>query len=52
MSYYLPLTRRSVTEKEFYELMNKIVTSDKVLLGVDFIGHVACNVGGSMGSSP
>ena len=51
MSYYLPLTRRSVTE-EFYELMNKIVTSDKVLLGVDFIGHVACNVGGSIGSSP
>ena len=38
---------RSVNEKEeFYELMDKVVTSEKVLVGVDFNGHVGSDMGG------
>ena len=36
---------RSVNEKEaFYELMDKVVTSEKVLMGSDFNGHVGSDM--------
>ena len=38
---------RSVNEKEgFYELMDKVVTSENVFVGGDFNGHVGSDVGG------
>ena len=43
---YCPQASRSVNEKEeFYELIDKAVTSDKVLMGGDFNGHVGSDVG-------
>ena len=40
ISCYGPQTGRSVNEKEeFYELMDKSVTSEKVLVGGNFNGH-------------
>ena len=47
MSCYYPQAGRSVNEKEeCYELMNKVVTSEKMLLGGDFNSHVANDMGG------
>ena len=47
VSYYCPQAGRSVNEKEeFYELMDKVVTSDNVLVGSDFNGHVGSDMGG------
>ena len=44
---YYPQAGRSVNEKEeFYELMDKVVTSEKVLVGGDFNGHVGSDMGG------
>ena len=41
-----PQTGRSVNEKEeFYELIDKVVTSEKVLVGGDFNGHVGSDMG-------
>ena len=33
-------------KEEFYELMNKVLTSEKVLVGGDFNGHVGSDMGG------
>ena len=47
VSCYCPLAGRSVNEKEkFYELMDEVVTSEKVLVGGDFNGHVGSDMGG------
>ena len=47
VSCYCPQAGRSVNEKEeFYELMDKVVTSDNVFVGGDFNGHVGSDVGG------
>ena len=47
VSCYCPQSGRSVNEKEeFYELMDKVVTSEKVLVGGDFNGHVSSDMGG------
>ena len=47
VSCYCPQAGRSVNEREeFYELMDKVVTSEKVLEGGDFNGHVGTNMGG------
>ena len=47
VSFYCPQTGRSVNEKEeFYELMDKVVTSEKVLVGGDFNGHVGSDMSG------
>ena len=47
VSCYCPQAGRSVNEKEeFYELMDKVVTSEKVLVGGDFNGHVGSDMGG------
>ena len=44
---YCPQAGRSVNEKEeFYELMEKVVTSEKVLVGGDFNVHVGSVMGG------
>ena len=44
---YCPQAGRSVNEKEeFYELMNKVVTSEKVLVGGDFNGDVGSYMDG------
>ena len=44
---YCPQIGRSVNEKEeFYELMDKVLTSEKVLVGGDFNGHVDSGMGG------
>ena len=53
VSCYCPQAGRSVNEKEeFYELMDKVVTSEKVLVGGDFNGHVGSDMGGfDMGGS-
>ena len=32
--------------KRFYELMDKVLTSEKVLVGGDFNGHVGSDIGG------
>ena len=46
VSCYCPQAGRSVNEKEeFYELMDKVVTSDNVLVGGDFNGHVGSDMG-------
>ena len=44
--FYCPQAGRSVNEKEFYELMDKVVTSEKVLVSGDFNGHVGIGMGG------
>ena len=42
-----PQADRSVNEKEeFYDLMDRVVTSEKVLVGGDFNGHVGSDMGG------
>ena len=47
VSCYCPEAGRSVNEKEkFYELMGKVVASEKVLVSGDFKGHVDSIVGG------
>ena len=47
VSCYCPQAGRSVNEKEkFYELMDRVVTSEKVLVGGDFSGHVGSDMGG------
>ena len=47
VSCYCPQAGRSVNKKEeFYELMDKVVTSGKVLVGGDFNGHVGSDMGG------
>ena len=44
---YCPQSGRSVNKKEeFYELMDKIVTIQKVLVGGDFNVHVGSDMGG------
>ena len=41
-----PQASRSINEKEeFYELMDKVVTSEKVLVRGDFDGHVGSDMG-------
>ena len=44
-SCYCPEAGRSVNEKEFYELMDKVVTNE-VLVGGGFNGHVHSDMGG------
>ena len=47
ISCYCPQAGRSVNEKEeFYELMDKVVTSEKILVGGDFNGHVGSDMAG------
>ena len=47
LSCYCPQAGRSINEKqEFYELMDKGVTSEKVWVGGDFNGHVRSDMGG------
>ena len=47
VSCYCPQGGRSINEKEeFYELMDKVVTSEKVLVGGEFNGHVGSDMGG------
>ena len=47
VSSYCPQAGKLVNEKEeFYELMNKVVRSEKVLVGGDFNGHVGSDMGG------
>ena len=47
VSCYCPQAGTSGNEKEeFYELMNKVVTSEKVLVGGDFNGHIGSDMGG------
>ena len=43
---YCPQARRSENEKEFYELKDKVVTNEKVLVGSDFDSHVGSDMGG------
>ena len=46
VSCYCPQPGRSVNEKEeFYELMEKVVTNGKKLVGGDFNGHIGRNMG-------
>ena len=46
-SCYCPRVGRSENEnEEFYELMDIVVTSEKVLVGGDFNGHVGSDMGG------
>ena len=45
LSCYCQQAGRSVNEKKkFYELMDKVATSDKVLVGGDLNGHVSSDV--------
>ena len=47
VSCYCPQAGRSLNEKEeFYELMDKVVTIEKVLVGVDFNDYVGSDMGG------
>ena len=47
VSCYCPQVGRSLNQKqEFYELMDMVVTSDKLLVGGDFNGHVGSDIGG------
>ena len=47
VSCYCPQVGRSLNEKEeFYELIDKVVTNDNVLVGGDFNGHVGNDMGG------
>ena len=44
---YCPQADRSVNEKEeFYELIDKVVTSDEVLVGGDFNDHIGSDMAG------
>ena len=46
LSCYYSQAGRSVNEnEEFYELMDKVVTSEKVLVGSNFNGHVGRDMG-------
>ena len=46
VSCYCPKACRSVNEKEeFYELKDKLVTSEKVLVGSNFNGHIGSDMG-------
>ena len=47
VSCYYPQAGKSVNKKEeFYELMDKVVTSEQVLVGGDFNGHVGRDMSG------
>ena len=47
VSCYCPQAGRLVNEKEeLYELMDKVLTSEKVLVGGDFNGHFGSDMGG------
>ena len=47
VSCYCSQVGRSVNKKEqFYELMHKVGTSEKVLVSVDFNSHVGSDMGG------
>ena len=47
ISCYCPQVGRLVNKKEeFYELMDKVVTSEKVLVGGDCNGHVGSDMSG------
>ena len=47
VSCYRLQAGRSLSEKvEFYELMDKVVTSEKVLVGGDLNDHVGSDMGG------
>ena len=46
VSCYCPQVGRSVNEKEFYDLMDQVVASEKVLVDGDFNGHVGGDMGG------
>ena len=47
VSCYCPQAGRSVNRKgELYELTDKVVASDNVLVGSDFNGHVGSDMGG------
>ena len=47
VSCYCPQAGRSVNEKEkFYELIDKVATSDKMLMGGGFNCHVGSDMGG------
>ena len=49
VSFCCPLVGRSVNEKEeFYELMDKVVTSKKLLVGGNGNGHVGSDIGGEV----
>ena len=46
VSCYCPRTGRSVNKnKKFYEIIGKVVTSEKVLVSGDFNGHVGSDMG-------
>ena len=44
--YCQQVGRSENEKKKFYELMDKVGTSDKVLVGGDLNGHVSSDVGG------
>ena len=47
VSCHCPQAGRSINEKEeFFELMDKVVTSEKWLVGSDFNDHVGSDIGG------
>ena len=47
LSCHCPQAGRSVNEKEeFHQLMDKVVTSDRVLMGGDFNNHVGSDMEG------
>ena len=47
VSCYCPQAGRSVNEKqEFHELMDKVVTREKLMVGGDFNGHVCSDMSG------
>ena len=47
VSCHCPQAGRSINEKEeFFELMDKVVTSEKWLVGGDFNDHVGSDIGG------
>ena len=46
VSCYCPQACRSANEKEFYVLIDRVVASEKVLVGGDFDGHVGNDMGG------
>ena len=47
VSCYCPQARRSVNEnEEFYELMDKVVTNEKLLVDSYFNGHTDSDIGG------
>ena len=51
VSCYSQQDGRSINEKEeFYELMEKVVASEKVFVGGDFNGHISGDFNGHVGS--